>query len=246
MKTLILAAGRGSRMRHLTEDRPKGLTPLDGIPLIERQRTALMQAGATEIGIVTGYLAEQLVSYGDATFHNPRWAETQMVSSLATAEAWLSAEPVIVSYSDIFYSAATVSALADATADLAITFDTEWRSQWEGRFDDPLLDAETFRLRDEGGTMFLTEIGRVPRAIDEIEGQYMGLLRFTPAGWRQIADARATLDHKTRDAQSMTELLDFMIARGARVQAIPTSDAWGEIDSVEDLAFFEGSHRPDA
>lgn len=245
MKALILAAGRGSRMRHLTDDRPKGLTPLRGVPLVERQIAALSAGGATEIGIVTGYRADAFAAYADRTFHNSRWAGTQMVASMEKAAEWLASAPVIVSYSDIFYTGDAVAALAGATADLAITFDPGWRAQWEGRFDDPLDDAETFRLRaGDENRLYLAEIGNKPRDIDEIEGQYMGLLRFTPSGWDTIRDARGALDAAARDAQSMTALLDLLIARGHDIQAIPATDPWGEIDSVEDLAFFEGTSPP--
>ncbi|TDL79400.1 phosphocholine cytidylyltransferase family protein [Palleronia sediminis] len=243
MRALILAAGRGSRMRHLTDDRPKGLTPLRGVPLVARQRAALAAAGVREIGIVTGYRAEAFAPYADAAFHNPRWAETQMVASLARAAEWLRAGPVIVSYSDIFYGAEAVRALAGAVGGVAITYDPDWEAQWRGRFDDPLDDAETFRLKPPSGDgrRWLAGIGRRPRSIDEIEGQYMGLVRITPEGWAAIEALRAGMPPEARDAQSMTELLDALIARGTGIEAIATQGPWGEIDSVEDLAFFEGS-----
>lgn len=242
MKALILAAGRGSRMRHLTEDRPKALTPLRGTPLIVRQCAALRAAGAAEIGIVTGYLADSFAPHADRMFHNPAWAGTQMVTSLAMAAEWLAAEPLIVSYSDIFYHPDTVVALCGAAAPVAISFDPDWEAQWSGRFDDPLDDAETFRLRDGAdGRRYLREIGRRPQQISQIEGQYMGLLRITPDGWNAVAEVRQALPDRDRDALSMTELLDLLIATGRDVEAIASIGPWGEIDSVEDLAFFERS-----
>lgn len=231
-------------MRHLTQDRPKGLTPLHGTPLIARQCTALRGAGVDWIGIVTGYMAEQFDPYADACFHNADWAATQMVTSLAAADAVLQDEPIVVSYSDIFYDAQPVRALMAADADIAITYDPDWERQWTGRFGDPLSDAETFRLRSaDDGTQVLTEIGRQPRTLDEIQGQYMGLLRFTPAGWAQAQAVRADLAPDVCAALSMTALLDLLVARGARIQAIATAGPWGEIDSVEDLAYFEEGDR---
>lgn len=241
MKALILAAGRGSRMRHLTNDRPKSLVELDGTPLIARQCTALRAAGATEIGIVTGYRADLLAPFADTTFHNPDWETTQMVTSLAYAEDWLRSHPVIVSYSDIFYTPQTVTALMEATALLAISYDPDWEALWSGRFADPLDDAETFRLTKDGD--HLAEIGNRPRTTAEVEGQYMGLLRFTPAGWDAVQAVRAGLSKAERDRLHMTGLLQHLIEAGQPIAAIPCQGAWGEIDSVEDLAFYE---RPSA
>ncbi|PYK48280.1 MAG: nucleotidyl transferase, partial [Verrucomicrobia bacterium] len=60
MRALILAAGRGSRMGDLGDDRPKCLIELQGRPLIERQITALRRSGVEEIGVVRGYRAEMI------------------------------------------------------------------------------------------------------------------------------------------------------------------------------------------
>ncbi len=60
MKAMILAAGRGERMRPLTDHRPKPLLPVAGRPLIAHHLEALQAAGIKEVVINTGHLAEQL------------------------------------------------------------------------------------------------------------------------------------------------------------------------------------------
>ncbi|MBF0128245.1 MAG: phosphocholine cytidylyltransferase family protein, partial [Magnetococcales bacterium] len=150
MKAIVLAAGRGSRMGDLTDDRPKCLVELGGRPLLEWQLAALRGAGIREIAIVTGYKSGMLRGRGLTGFHNPRWETTNMVSSLACAGTWLREGPCIVSYSDIFYEASAVSSLMASSAELAVTYDPGWLPLWEKRFGDPLRDAETFRLDGEG------------------------------------------------------------------------------------------------
>lgn len=59
MKAMILAAGRGLRLRPLTDACPKPLLPVGGEPLIESHLRALRQAGITEVIINTAWLAEQ-------------------------------------------------------------------------------------------------------------------------------------------------------------------------------------------
>ena len=78
MRALILAAGRGSRMGSLGDDRPKCLVELDGRPLLDRQLAPLRRGGAEEIGIVSGYRAEMLNASGLSYFENKRWAEVTM------------------------------------------------------------------------------------------------------------------------------------------------------------------------
>ena len=103
--------------------------------------------------------------------HNGRWAETNMVMSLAAAAEWLKLGPVIVSYADIFYRHELVRDLAAEASDLVIAYDRAWRTLWSRRFSDPLADAKTFQADPLGR---LIEIGNKTKSIDEIKGQYMG------------------------------------------------------------------------
>lgn len=237
MKAIILAAGRGSRMKSLTEERPKCLVEVRGKPLLEHQFMALHAAGIEEIAIVTGYKREMLARRGTFEFHNPRWAETNMVTSLSFAEDWLLAGPCIVSYSDIFYGEEAVRSLMTCSELLAVTYDTNWLAAWTKRFGDPLLDAETFQF---DGEHHLLEIGFKPRSVDEVQGQYMGLLKFTPQGWEEIRQIRATLSQAEQDKMHMTGTLQKVIEAGhIPVGVVPYSGDWGEVDAAEDLAVYD-------
>ena len=237
MKAVILAAGRGSRMKALTDERPKCLVELRGKTLLDWQLEALREAGTSDIAIVTGYKRELLSNRGLLEFHNPRWAETNMVSSLSCAEDWLQAEPCIVSYSDIFYEASAVESLIMSTASLAVTYDLHWLKLWEKRFGDPLLDAESFRFNSDNT---LEEIGNKPKSLQEVEGQYMGLLRFTPDGWGEVLRIRAGLPPEECDRMHMTGTLQRVIDAGhIAIEAIPYELSWGEVDSTEDLLAYQ-------
>lgn len=226
-------------MNDLTDDKPKCLVELDGETLLERQIRALRSGGATEIAIVTGYRREMLADHADWEFHNPRWAETNMVSSLATAAEWLQEAPCVISYSDIFYDADAVRKLAKSGASLAITYDPNWQDLWARRFGDPLLDAETFRLSGDGNIL---EIGKSPSNIEEIEGQFMGLLRFTPDAWRELDAIRMTLTEDVRDKLDMTGALQCIIERGNMpVKGIRFSGSWGEVDNAQDLSVYKST-----
>ena len=233
MKAIILAAGRGSRMKTLTDDRPKCLVKLRGRTLLDWQLQALREAGITEIAIVTGYRRELFAYRGLVEFHNPRWADTNMVSSLACAKKWLELAPCIASYSDIFYDVSAVTSLITSQSSLAVTYDPNWLALWTKRFGDPLLDAETFRLNPAGS---LIEIGNIPKTIEEVQGQYMGLLRISPVGWREILQIRASLTSEECDLISMTSTLQRVIDAGhISVSAIAYEGEWGEVDNAEDL-----------
>jgi len=236
MKAIILAAGRGSRLKNLTDERPKCLVELHGKALLDWQLEALREAGIKKIGIVTGYKRELLARQDLVQFYNPRWGETQMVSSLACASAWLEQEPCVVSYSDIFYDASAPQMLIESSADITVTYDPNWLELWVKRFDDPLLDAETFRLNQD---KTLVEIGNKPDTLEQVEGQYMGLLKFTPKGWEATMELRSALSSKEWNAMQMTRMLNGIIQGNLnKVYGVPYSGSWGEVDSQDDLNLY--------
>lgn len=237
MKALILAAGRGSRLGPRTADCPKGLVELGGKSLIARALQSLSDGGCSDIALITGYRAETLAGLTETSFHNPRWSETNMVGSLRTADPWLQQEPVIVSYSDIFYTADTVRSLGATSGEIAVSFDPDWRALWEARSSDPLSDAESFRLSPSGA---LLDIGRKVTNFSEIEGQYMGLLKFTPEGWRKAMAMIAELAPAAQDRLDMTSLLARLLASHVAITTVAKTGPWGECDTESDLALYEG------
>lgn len=60
MNAIILAAGMGTRLRPLTNEIPKCLVKVCGVPMVERQIEFLHKAGITDITLVSGYRAEKL------------------------------------------------------------------------------------------------------------------------------------------------------------------------------------------
>ncbi|WP_433194509.1 NTP transferase domain-containing protein [Nocardia sp. CA-107356] len=235
MRAVILAAGRGSRMGAHTDERPKCLVNVGGRTLLDRHRDTLAEAGIAEVAIVTGYRAESLTGRLSRDFHAPRWQETNMVVSLTAAHDWLSTAPSLVAYGDIFYTAETVRSLADTSAELAIAYDPHWLELWAKRFADPLADAETFRLRSDST---VAEIGRRATSTEEVQGQYMGLLRFTPPAWARVRDHLAALPPAARDAMDMTSLLQGLITAGEQIVAVPRHGPWGEVDHPADVSLY--------
>ncbi|SFR41381.1 UTP--glucose-1-phosphate uridylyltransferase AglF [Halogeometricum limi] len=66
MQAVVLAAGRGTRLRPLTDDKPKGMVEVDDKPIITHCLDRLKELGADEFVLVVGYLKEKIIShYGD-------------------------------------------------------------------------------------------------------------------------------------------------------------------------------------
>jgi choline kinase len=237
ISAFILAAGEGTRLRPYTLDRPKCLVEIDGRSLLERQLQVLRREGVERIVAIGGYRAEMLQRPPLEIVLNPRYAETNMVWTLFCAEQQMQGE-VLVAYGDIVYSAGVLRAVLASKADIAVAIDLDWEAYWRARSDDPLADAETLRLAADGRIL---EIGQKPRSLAEIEGQYMGLMKFSSAGIatlkRSFGAARraGALRGKPVEKAYMTDLLQSLIDAGERLDAVPVHGGWIEIDTVADL-----------
>ena len=81
-----------------------------------------------------------------------------------------------------------------------------------------------------------------PQKVEEIQGQYMGLLRFVPEAWAEVERIRDCLTPRDRDRMHMTGTLQKIIeADRLSVAAVPYRGEWGEVDNANDLAFYHMS-----
>jgi MurNAc alpha-1-phosphate uridylyltransferase len=129
MKAMILAAGRGQRMRPLTDHTPKPLLPIHGQPLIAWHLRRLAQAGITDIVINHAWLGEQLVqTLGDGSHwgvhiqYSPESPALETAGGIARALPLLGPAPFLVLNGDIWCDwplghALTIASELDANAD---------------------------------------------------------------------------------------------------------------------------------
>ncbi len=235
---IILAAGRGSRMQGLTDDKPKCLLKLAGRPLLHWQLEALKAAGLKRIVVVRGYKKEMLT--GDfETVDNPHWAASNMVTSLMCALPVLTEEKILVAYADIVYKAEHVKKLLTATGDICLTYDRDWESLWRLRNENPLEDAETFATQKGQ----LVEIGGKPDNINQVQGQYMGLVQFSKTGLEQVVQYVNSLPEHEIDKMDMTSLLRGLLERNTHIQTIGIHGGWCECDTERDIEIYEKALR---
>jgi choline kinase len=241
VRAVILAAGAGSRLRPLTERRPKCMVELGGLPLLHRQLSVLRGAGIDDISVVVGAHADAVDAPGATLVTNPSWQRSNMVASLFCARETLQrGHDVVIAYGDIAYEPRILAALLESAGPLAVVVDRGWRTLWERRFDDPLEDAETLRLRPDGT---IAELGRRPRSLDEVEGQYIGLIKLSAAAASDAVahhDRLAAADPEAVARMYMTDFIQSLIDHGWPVRAASVDHGWIEIDTPADAALYDG------
>lgn len=241
MRAVILAAGQGTRLRPLTDDRPKCLVSIFGKPIIEHQLDALRSAGVKDVYAVAGYRSEQLQKYfPEKLFLNPSFETTNMVASLFSAMSLFnSSEELLILYGDLVYSPLVVNEVIESDAEIAVAVDDDWLSLWAMRMEDPLQDAERLTIDGNG---LIQEIGGKPDDIAQIDSQYLGIIKLTETGLRTFREQWEHLlktDEKNANNLYMTEFLQLLINSKQSVAAIRVRGGCIEVDSVSDLLAYE-------
>jgi L-glutamine-phosphate cytidylyltransferase len=243
MKAIILAAGVGGRLSPLTDHKPKCLVELAGIPLLCRQINTLRGAGITDITVVAGYLADQIWQIsGIRVIRNQKYESTNMVESLFCARQVMTGnEDLIISYGDIVYESKTLSSLLSCKNPVCLTVDRNWKHYWKLRMEDPLKDAETLKLDSAG---LVRELGKKPISYEEIEGQYIGLIKVRSDHVKKLdiihssMDPKAFYDGKDYWNMYMTSFIQHLIDLGVAVRACPINNGWLEVDTLQDLEIY--------
>lgn len=230
---LILAAGRGSRMGNATADKPKCLTVLAGKTLLDWQKESLTKAGVEDIYIVKGYRPDMIKS-GGKEFINSVWSETNMVYSLFCASEFEGDS--ILSYSDITYHPSHIEKLIENEGDICITADLRWKELWSLRLENPLDDAETFKCNTEGN---LIEIGKKTDSYDDVQAQYMGLLKLSVNGWKTMYNEFKSLSEERQKKMDMTTMLNILIEKEIPISVVFVEGKWCEADTLSDVEAYE-------
>lgn len=241
MKMIILCAGFGSRLMPLTKHIPKAMVEYKGRKIIDYTLENAKFYGI-DVAVVSGYKSEVLVKYLEndvKVYHNSSYATTNMVSSLMCAREFMeeSNEDVIVCYGDIVFSNQVLGKLINSNDDINVVVDKFWQKLWESRMEDPLNDAETLKIIDNK----IVELGKKPKNIDEIEGQYIGLFKFSKFILPQILayydglNRNTLYDEKDFNNMYMTSFIQSLINSGFIVNPVYIYGDWVEIDNIEDL-----------
>lgn len=255
MKVIILAAGQGTRLKPLTDHKPKCMVEVNGKSIIERQLEVMYHCGIKkeDITVVAGYrgdvLRNVLSKTGIGILINENYETTNMVCSLMCAvDLMKKNDDIIISYGDIIYNENVLNAILNTQDNAAVVVDDGWYSYWSDRCENPLDDAETLMIDTDD---YLTEIGQKTTNLDRVQSQYIGLMRFQNDGLQAMLDIAekakmrseqgVALWRTSRNYQKMymTDLLQGMIDEGKHLKAVHIKRGWFEIDNMDDLRVVE-------
>ena len=232
-KAIILSAGQGSRLGHLTDDRPKCLIEFNGRTLLDRQLDALVANGVEEAVVVTGFRDDQIEAAlkrrGDAgpsvrTVYNPFYKVADNLGSLFVAKEEIAGDLLVWNGDTLVSNELMRRVVANGEQDgICITIDRK-----------PSYDEDDMKVVVDGAGR-LHAIGK-RLDLDEVNAESIGLLAFRGAGAQTF---RHAIERAIRTAEGTTIWylrVIHQIAQDAPVWTLDINgEEWGEVDFPEDV-----------
>jgi choline kinase len=226
VKALILAAGRGSRLK---EGIPKCLLRLQGRALIEHQIAALNACGVRDIGLVVGYRSDRvrkLLGNRVTYIENARPLETNSLYSLSLARDWIDGDFMLLN-SDVVAHDTIYARLANASGS-CLTFDSS-----SGGADEHMKVVLSGKRLIQIGKKLEPTNGRSVKA----HGESLGLLKFDKVGAAMLLKAASQIVAEGGE-QHWAPAAVQRIAPHHAINCIDiTGLPWTEIDYIEDALF---------
>ncbi|MBF8729321.1 nucleotidyltransferase family protein [Pseudomonas guariconensis] len=198
MKAMILAAGKGERMRPLTLHTPKPLVPVAGQPLIEYHLQALAKAGVTEVVINHAWLGQQIedhlgdgARFGLSIRYSPEGEPLETGGGIFKALPLLGDAPFLLVNGDIWtdYDFARLRAPLKGLAHLVLVDNPGHHGRGDFR-----LDGQRVVDGDEAaGTLTFSGISVLDPAL--FEGCEPGAFKLAPLLRHAMAEGRVSGEH---------------------------------------------------
>lgn len=240
MKLVILAAGIGSRLKPLTRSMPKCMVKYNKKPIIDYIIDAAKSCGINSIAVVTGYKKEILENYlknkNVLIYKNENYQISNMVSTLFCTKDFMD-DDLIISYGDIIYKKHVLQKLIDTKESFSVVVDRNWKELWAQRMNNPLDDAETLKIKNGK----IVELGKKALSYNEIEGQYIGLIKISKNIIKEIINIYENLnkqisyDGNSFNQMYMTSFIQIIIDKSLEVNPVFIDGGWIEIDTMQDL-----------
>jgi len=227
-RAVILAAGRGTRMRELTNEIPKPMIEVRGKPVLQHIVEGLRDAGVRRFIIIVGYHAEAVRNFfGNGQRHNVDIEYvTQTVQDgtgrvVNLARSFAGDAPFILSYGDILVSSVNYKRVVDLPSDI-----------------EAIITVTRGEDVSKGGAVFVNErmelvdLREKTKPSEPTSPWYnAGLYAFRPS----IFEFIAKLEPSPRGEYELTDAIPALAQSGKKVQVLELTGEWADVRDPEIL-----------
>lgn len=225
---VLLAAGRGTRMRNLTNDLPKPMIAVKGKPILQHILEGLHGAGIQRFLIVVGYRAEVVRDFfGDGSRFGPSIDYVTQVVQDGTgrvvdlARDFAASQPFVLSYGDILVDPANYRTLCDLQNSEALV--SVKRNEQE------MAKGGCVVVNDQ---FLLTDLIEKPAGPAPSPWYNAGIYTFRPS----IFNYTARLERSPRGEYELTDAIRSLAKDSGNVRAVELQGSWADVRDPEVLA----------
>jgi len=217
MQAVVLAAGKGTRLEPLTDDKPKPLVELNGRPILEDVFDNLIEIGVDEFVVVVGYKKEKIIERYEDEYRGVPITYAHQREQKGLAHAVIQAEPHI---DDGF-----VLMLGDNIfrGNLGDVINRHNEDRADAAF---LVEEVPYEEASRYGVCDTNEYGEIERVVEKPDDPpsnlvMTGFYTFTPA----IFHACHLVQPSDRGEYELTDAINLLIQSGRTIDAIRL-DGW--------------------
>ena len=243
MKAVILAAGKGTRMKELTQELPKPMLPVQGRPILEHILEGLLAAGIQDVCLITGWKAEVIEAhFGDGSRFGARIQYARQVVQDGTGKApeyakeFVGSSDFLLTYGDILVRPETYQRMVD---------------RWRGGNFGGLLTVTEGQDVTQGGLNFFDDQFCLTRLVEKPNAAQLEELRAT--GWLKpgapvwynagiylfrpvLFEFTARLQKSPRNEYELTDAISAMVAAGHAIAGLKIEGRWVDVRDPAVLA----------
>ena len=247
MKAVILAAGKGTRMKDLTQELPKPMLRVQGRPILEHILEGLLAAGIRDVCLITGWRAEVIEGhFGDGSRFGARIRYARQEVQDGTGKApeyardFVGDSDFLLTYGDILVRPETYQHIL-----------TRWQ---EGGFGGLLTVTEGQDVT-QGGLNFFDDRFCLTRLVEKPSPAQLEELRAT--GWLKpgqpvwynagiylfrpgLFEFTGRLQKSPRGEYELTDAIIEMVAAGQKVAGLKIEGRWVDVRDPQVLASLQG------
>jgi phosphoenolpyruvate phosphomutase len=251
---IIPAAGFEKQLLPLIEDKPKCLLDIKGKTILERAVGALNEANIKDIAVVRGYKKEAVALPNIRYYDNDRYEETGELFSIFCAESEMRGRTIVL-YGDIIFDTPILEKLLKSPGDVALVVDLAWQGELQRGASSAHLNPDLVTFAQPPGTSSqsrfvigddehrVVKIGQhLP--LDQVHGEFIGMAMFSEKGTQALKDCYRSSQERYKSSgfheassvnkASFTDVIQELIDRGHRVDAVPIFKGWMDVDSFEE------------
>ena len=235
---IVLAASRGDELGELTNDKPKTMVPIRGLPILAHIMDAYNTAGIKDISVVRGYKKEAVnlphLTYVD----NDDFAATGELDSLLKA---LKAkdhhdQDIIISYGDVLFNSYIPQALLQEKEDFVIFVDSDWQEKTSYTRLGGFAECTAPNSRKAfNAQIHLKQLGTDVHH-EHIHGVWMGFLKVSASGASQLQELLPNLLAAPDNRKAgMATLFQALLKNNQPIRVLYTVGHWLDINNLDDV-----------